>query len=35
MAKKVAISSDLNIMAKYIKELNDVDTSDVMNLRLP
>ena len=35
MAKKVAISSDLNIMEKYIKELNDVDTSDVMNLRLP
>ena len=32
---KVAASSDLNIVEKYIKELNDVDSSDIMSPRLP
>jgi len=35
MTNKVAISSDLNMVEKYIKELNNVDVSDVISLRLP
>ena len=31
---KAAISSDLNIMEKYMKELNNVDLNNVMNPRL-
>ena len=31
---KAAIFSDLNIMEKYIKELNNVDLNNVMNLSL-
>jgi len=30
----VAISSDLNIVEKYMKELNDVNTSDIMSPKL-
>ena len=31
---KVAISLDLNIIENYIKELNNINTSNVMSLRL-
>jgi len=31
---KVAAISDLNIIEKYIKELNDIDLNDIMSLRL-
>jgi len=31
---KIATISDLNIIEKYIKELNDVDSNDIMSLRL-
>jgi len=32
---KVAASSDLNTVEKYIKDLNDVDLSNIISLRLP
>jgi len=32
---KIAVSSDLNIMEKYIKKLNNVDLSNIMSPRLP
>jgi len=32
---KVAASLNLNIVEKYIKKLNDVDSSDIISLRLP
>ena len=32
---KIAVSSDLNIMEKYIKKLNNVDSSNIMSPRLP
>jgi len=32
---KVVVSSDLNIVEKYIKDLNDVDSNNIMNSRLP
>ena len=35
MTKKVVISLDLNVVGKYMKELNDVDTSDIISSRLP
>jgi len=35
MTKKVAISSDLNVVEKYMKKLNNVDGSDIMSPRLP
>ena len=35
MTNKVAIFSDLNMVEKYIKELNNVGVSDVISLRLP
>jgi len=31
---KVATTSDLNIVKKYIKNLNNVDFNDIMSLRL-
>ena len=31
---KIATSSDLNIIEKYVKELNDVDMNDIMISRL-
>jgi len=31
---KIIVSSDLNIVEKYMKELNDVDLNDIMSLRL-
>jgi len=31
---KVVASSDLNIIEKYLKELNDVDSNEVMSSRL-
>ena len=31
---KVAVISDLNIIQKYMKNLNNVDSNSVMNLRL-
>jgi len=31
---KVAVISDLNIIKKYMKNLNNVDSNSVMNLRL-
>ena len=34
MTNKVAIFSDLNMVEKYMKELNNVNTSNVMSLRL-
>ena len=34
MTNKIAISSDLNIMEKYMKELNNVELNDVINIRL-
>ena len=34
MTNKVAIFSDLNIVEKYMKELNNINTSNVMSLRL-
>jgi len=34
MTKKVAISSDLSAVEKYMKELNDVNTSDIMSSKL-
>jgi len=32
---KVAASLDLNIVEKYIKKLNNVDSSNITSLRLP
>ena len=32
---KVVVSSDLNTVEKYIKDLNDVDSNNIMNSRLP
>ena len=32
---KIATLSDLNIIEKYIKELNNVNLSDIISLRLP
>ena len=32
---KVAIASNLNIIEKYIKDLNNVDSDDIINSRLP
>jgi len=34
ITNKVATSSNLNIMKKYVKELNNVDVNDVMSPRL-
>ena len=34
MTKKVAISSNLNVVEKYMKELNNVDASNIMSSRL-
>ena len=34
MTNKIAITSDLNIIEKYMKELNNVDTTNVMSPRL-
>ena len=34
ITNKIAITSDLNIIEKYIKELNDVDTINVISPRL-
>ena len=31
---KIAFTSDINIMEKYIKELNDVNLSNIMSSRL-
>ena len=31
---KIAISLDLNIMEKYIKKLSDINSNDIMSLRL-
>ena len=31
---KIAFTSDMNIMEKYIKELNDVNLSNIMSPRL-
>jgi len=31
---KIAFTSDMNIMEKYIKELNDVNLSNIMSSRL-
>ena len=30
---KIAIQSDLNIIEKYIKKLNDIDTRNIISLR--
>jgi len=35
MTNKVAATSDLNIIKKYMKELNNVDATDVMSSKLP
>jgi len=35
ITNKVAAFSNLNIMEKYIKDLNDVDSNNIMSLRLP
>jgi len=35
ITNKIAVSSDLNIVEKYIDELNNVDSSNIMSLRLP
>ena len=35
ITNKVATASDLNIIEKYIKNISDVDTNDVMSPRLP
>jgi len=32
---KVAATSNLNIIKKYMKDLNDVDSSDIISLKLP
>jgi len=34
ITNKIAITSDLNMIEKYIKELNDVDTINVISPRL-
>jgi len=34
ITNKIVITSDLNIIEKYIKKLNDVDTINVISLRL-
>jgi len=34
ITNKVATTSDLNIIKKYIKDLNDVNSSDIINLKL-
>ena len=33
ITNKIAIFSNLNIMEKYIKELNDIDLNNIMSLR--
>ena len=33
ITNKIATFSDLNIMEKYIKELNDIDLNNIMSLR--
>lgn len=35
ITNKITVSSDLNMVKKYMKELNNVDTSNVMSHRLP
>ena len=35
MTNKIAIFSNLNIVEKYIKDLNDIDLNNIMSLRLP
>ena len=35
ITNKVATFSDLKIMEKYMKDLNDVDSNDVISPRLP
>jgi len=35
ITNKVAATSDLNIVKKYLKELNNVDNSKIMSSRLP
>ena len=35
MTNKIAIFSDLNIVEKYMKELNDIDLNNIMSSRLP
>ena len=32
---KITLTSDMNIIEKYMKNLNDVDSNEVMSLRLP
>ena len=34
MTNKIAIFSNLNIVEKYIKDLNDIDLNNIMSLRL-
>ena len=34
-ANKIAVFLDLNIVEKYIKKLNDIDSSNIMSPRLP
>jgi len=35
MTNKIAIFSNLNIVQKYMKDLNDIDLNNIMSLRLP
>ena len=35
MTNKIAIFSNLNIVEKYMKDLNDIDLNNIMSLRLP
>lgn len=35
ITNKVAAMSDLNIIEKYVKELNNIDSNDIMNPQLP
>ena len=32
---KIAITSDLNIVEKYVKDLNNIDSSNIISPRLP
>ena len=32
---KVAVTSDLNIVKKYLKELNNIDNSEIISSKLP
>ena len=34
MTNKVAATSDLNIMEKYVKEVNDINANNIMSPRL-